>query len=60
MWSIIATCAATSAGWRFGRLMVPLPSLIERVSCARLAMNERHEGIVSQQSEMCSPMYASL
>ena len=60
MWSIIATCAATAAGWVLGRLMVPLPSLIRLVSCARLAMNIRQEVMVSALSVTCSPMKASV
>ena len=60
MWSIMATCAATCAGWLLGRLTVPLPSLMRVVSLTRLAMNARQDGIVSQRSVECSPTKASL
>ena len=59
MWSSMATCAATAAGWELGRLMVPLPSTMFFVSCARLARNIRQEVTFSDRSVTCSPTKAS-
>ncbi len=56
----MATCAATAAGWLFGRLTVPLPSFILFVESMRLAINIRHEVIGSALSVICSPIKASL
>ncbi|MDF3011676.1 MAG: hypothetical protein K0S03_2472 [Burkholderiales bacterium] len=59
MWSIIATCAAIAAGWLLGTLMVPLPSTMLFVACARLARNMRQEVTFSARSVTCSPTSAS-
>ena len=56
MWSTIATSAATMAGWWFGRLTVPVPSLMFRVSRRSQAMKIRDEVMFSAASVMCSPM----
>ncbi len=56
MWSSIATSAATMAGWWFGRLRVPVPSLIVRVSRRSQAMKMSADVMVSAASVTCSPM----
>ena len=55
IWSIIATSAATRAGWWFGRFTVPEPSLICFVSFSSQAMKISEEVMVSAASVTCSP-----
>ena len=59
MWSIIATSPATRAGWWFGMLTVPLPSLICFVSFSSHATKISDDVIVSAASVTCSPMNPS-
>jgi hypothetical protein len=47
---------ATIAGWWFGMLIVPGPSLMLLVSLRSQAMKMRGEVIVSQASVTCSPI----
>ena len=47
--------AATVAGWVFGMLIVPVPSLICLVAAAIQAMNAMQEVMFSAWSVMCSP-----
>ena len=47
--------AATAAGWVFGILMVPVPSLICLVAAASQAMNAMQEVMFSARSVTCSP-----
>ncbi len=60
MWSTIATSAATIAGWWFGRLTVPVPSLMCLVSFSSQAMKISEEVMVSAASVMCSPKKPSV
>ena len=55
MWSSIAIEAATVAGWVFGMLIVPVPSLIRLVAAAIHAMNATDEVMFSARSVTCSP-----
>ena len=55
MWSSIAICAAIAAGWLFGMLIVPVPSLMVLVASIRLAMNTAQEVMFSAWSVACSP-----
>ena len=55
MWSSIASEPASAAGWVFGMLMVPVPSLMRFVAAAIQAMNAMHEVIFSARSVVCSP-----
>ena len=55
MWSSIAMEAATVAGWVFGILIVPVPSLIFLVAAATHAINAMQEVMFSAWSVTCSP-----
>jgi hypothetical protein len=55
MWSSMAIWPATAAGWVFGMLIVPVPSLIERVRSAIQARNIAQEVMFSALSVVCSP-----
>ena len=55
MWSSIAIEAASAAGWVFGMLMVPVPSLIRLVAAAIQARNAIAEVMFSALSVECSP-----
>ena len=54
-WSSMATLAATAAGCTFGRLRVPVPSLMRFVASISVEMNIRHELMFSAASVVCSP-----
>ncbi len=58
-WSSIAILAAIAAGWPFGRLTVPVPSVIRFVRWARLARKTEQSVIDSARSVTCSPTKAS-
>ena len=47
--------AAVAAGWLFGMLIVPVPSLMVLVASIRLAMNTAQEVMFSALSVACSP-----
>ena len=51
----MATLAATVAGCVFGRLMVPVPSLMRLVASISVAMKIMHEVMFSALSVTCSP-----
>ncbi len=53
--SSIATLDAIAAGWPFGRLTVPVQSLMFFVAGARLARNTEQSVMVSAVSVTCSP-----
>ena len=55
MWSSMAIEAATVAGWVFGMLTVPVPSLICLVAAASQAMKAMEEVMFSALSVTCSP-----
>ena len=55
MWSSIAIEAATVAGWVFGMLIVPVPSLICLVAAAIQARKATQEVMFSAWSVTCSP-----
>ena len=55
MLSSIATLVAIAAGWPFGRLTVPVPSLIRFVTWARLARKTVQSVTDSATSVTCSP-----
>ena len=58
-WSSIAACAAMTTGWACDRLVVPVPSLMFRVSEMRLAWKSIELVMFSAASVRCSPTYAS-
>jgi hypothetical protein len=58
--SSIATLDAIAAGWPFGRLTVPVQSLMFFVAGTRLARNTAQSVMVSAVSVTCSPTYASV
>jgi hypothetical protein len=53
MWSSIAIDAATVAGWEFGMLTVPVPSLMRLVAAAIQARKATDEVMFSALSVMC-------
>ena len=50
IWSSIATLAATAAGWLFGMLSVPVPSLMRLVASISVQMNIIDEVMFSARS----------
>ena len=51
----MAMLAAVAAGWLFGILMVPVPSLMRLVASISVAMKVMHEVMFSALSVTCSP-----
>ena len=51
----MAMLAAVAAGWAFGMLMVPVPSLMRLVASTSVAMNIMQEVMFSAASVVCSP-----
>ena len=54
-WSNIAACAATVAGWSWGRLITPVPKRICLVRGMRVAKKMRGEVMRSLHELKCSP-----